>query len=406
MAFFAARQPILDINKNVFAYELLFRTSIENAFPDVDQEKATSKMIEGLQLDLGLDRIRNGKLAFINFTEDSILKGYPSLLPNNQIVVEVLEDVSPTETVRCELEKLASKGYIIALDDFIHDMAWEGFYRICHIIKIDIQAISERQLDEIGELRKRYSHIRFLAEKVETHEEFQKYKELGFELFQGYFFSKPEVIKSHSLSPSQSLISTLMKEVNKEVPDFRLISEAFEADVALSFKLLRYTQSPLFARRRKIENIKQAVVMLGERELKKFIMLIFAATFGEGKPTELVRLSLHRAKFCEQLAEQTQFKQHISSAFLVGMLSLIDAMMDADIDELVGKMHLADNIKEALLVNKGWLADFVKLCHQLEKANWNDMEKTCKRFSTDTHAVLQTYLESGVWADERLEAIL
>ncbi len=406
MAFFAARQPILDVDKNVYGYELLFRTSTDNVFPDVDQEKATSKMIEGLQFDLGLDKISSGKFAFINFTETSILKSYPSLLPKKQVVVEVLETVEPTRAIYVALKKLANLGYVLALDDFIHTDQWEPFYAFCKIIKVDCLSITPEQLDQIITLKARHPHLTLLAEKVENYEEFTRYKALGFDLFQGYFFSKPEVMKSVSMSSSLSLLSNLLNEVTKEDPNINLVVKLLELDPALSFKLLRYTQSPLFQRSRKIESIKQAAVLLGKAELERFIMLLFAASLGADKPTELIKLSMHRAKFCEYLALQKQKKHQLSSAFLVGMLSLIDAMLDANIDDLIGDMSLSDNIKDALLQHKGWLADVLLICQIFEKGDWKKIDKVCSLLKLDYQELIKLYDDSAKWAEEHVKLLI
>ena len=405
MAFFSARQPILTTDKKVFGYELLFRSGTDNVFPDVNEETATSKMIEGLQFDLGLDKISSGRQAFINFTESSILKAYPNMLPKHKVVVEVLETVRPTKAVYAQLEALAAEGYKIALDDFVHSPQWEPFYKLCAIIKIDIQFISEEQLNAILDVKKRFPQITLLAEKVETYDEFNRYAALGFELFQGYFFSKPEVIERVSLSASQSILSSLLSEITKPDLDIKRITQLFEIDVALSFKLLRYTQSPLFQRRRKIDNIKQAIVLLGQKELKRFVMLLFAAVFGDGKPTELLKLSIHRAKFCERYAEQADLPEELSSAFLVGMLSLIDAMLDSQIDELITNMPLSDSIKQALLQNTGKLAEFVALCKHIEQGNWQDIDQSTQANQIGIDDTLALYKESGEWAEQQLQVM-
>jgi len=405
MAFFSARQPILDTSKRLFGYELLFRTSTDNIFPDVDEEAATSKMIEGLQLDLGLDKMTSGKLAFINFTEQSILNAYPNLLPKNKIVVEVLETVKPSKSVYMQLQTLAIEGYILALDDFIHSAQWEPFYKLCQIIKVDVKFITSSQLDDIIAVKERFPHLKLLAEKIETYEDFTQYSELGFELFQGYFFSKPEVIQNISLSGSQSVLSSLLGEVTKQDPDFSKITKLFEIDVALSFKLLRYTQSPLFKRRKQIDNIKQAVVLLGQAELERFVMLLFAAILGEGKPSALIKLSIHRAKFCEQLAEQARLDKDVSSAFLVGMLSLIDAMLDANLGQLISGMPLSDNIKQALLRHQGRLSEYIDLCKSCENGNWQEIEQASNKYNIAYEDMLKIYQSAEDWADERLSAI-
>jgi EAL and modified HD-GYP domain-containing signal transduction protein len=406
MAFFAARQPILDIKKKVYGYELLFRTGTDNVFPNIDQEKATSKMIEGLQFDLGLDKISAGKFAFINFTEESILKSYPNLLPKEQVVIEVLETVKPTSNIYEALKKLSQEGYVIALDDFIHSEEWEPFYTLCKIIKVDCLNITTEQLSDIAKLKIRHPHIVLLAEKVESYEEFARYIDLGFDLFQGYFFSKPEVMKNVSMSSSQSLLTSLLNEVTRLEPDVKQITTLLETDAGLSFKILRYTQSPLFQRGSKIESIRQAVVLLGKAELERFIVLLFAASLGQDKPSELIKLSMHRAKFSETLALLSHKKNQESSAFLVGMLSLIDAMLDANIEELIGNMPLSDNIKDALLVHKGWLANVILVCEIMEKGQWNKMDKACAIMKLEYDDVVCAYEDAAIWAEQRLSMLL
>lgn len=406
MAFFAARQPILDVNKNVYGYELLFRTGADNVFPDIDQEKATSKMIEGLQFDLGLDKISSGKFAFINFTEESIIKSYPRLLPKDKVVIEILETVNPTDEIYTELKELYDEGYVIALDDFIHNEQWERFYEICKIIKVDCLNILEDELTEIASLQKRHPHILLLAEKVESYEEFTRYLDLGFDLFQGYFFSKPELMTNASMSSSQALLSSLLTEITKDQPNIKLITSKLEMDAGLSFKVLRYTQSPLFKRAGKIESIRHAVIMLGEAELERIIMLLFAASLGHDKPNELIKLSMHRAKFCESLAVISRTKDNISSAFLVGMLSLVDAMLDASIEDLIGNMPLSDSIKKALLTKTGWLAEAVSICEIIEKGEWVKLDKACVVMELEYDEVVSAYLDSAIWAQERLELMV
>lgn len=406
MAFFAARQPILDINKKVYGYELLFRSGSDNVFPDVDQEKATSNMVESLQFNLGLDKISSGKYAFINFTENAILSHYPKMLPKEKIVIEVLETVNPSKEVIDELEALSKIGYKIALDDYVHSSAWEPVYQFCDFLKIDCQNIKVSQLKLITSLRKRFPHIKLLAEKVETYDEYKRFLSHGFEYFQGYFFSKPEVMRSVSMSTSHAILSELLSEVMKESINISKVTKLFESDVGMSYKLLRYTQSPLFQRRQKIENIRQALIMLGETEIQRFVMFLVAAAFGENKPSELIRLSIHRAKFCEQLSIVTSKHDHIASAFLVGMLSLIDAMLDADINKVIGEMHLSKTIEEALLAQSGWLAEAIQICQIIEIGQWERIDATCTTLNMEYADLIKAYDEAGQWANERVEFIL
>lgn len=401
MAFFAARQPILDTNKEVFAYELLFRDSLENVFPDIDDDYATAKIIEGLHFNLGLDTLAENKLAFINFTQDTLVKRYPTLLPKEQLVIEVLETVKPGKRLLEAITDFKEKGYTIALDDYEHKSVWRHFYPHVDIIKIDWTITSTDEIKEIIEALKDFPHIKLLAEKIETHEEFKTAKQLGFSYFQGYFFSRPEVIESRTLNPSQMTLANIMSEMSKPEPDVAKVGSVFENDVNLSFKLLRYTQSPLFQRGKEITNIKQAIVILGNEELRRFISLLFAAQFSGDRPEELTVMSLARARFCELLAKAHGCSESIPSAFLVGMLSLLDAMLNASLPELLENLPLSEDIKLALCKGEGVLSTFLDTVKALENAQWSDVETLCNQLHLNIEKTQQNYEDSLVWASER-----
>lgn len=403
MAFFTARQPILDINKDVYAYELLFRDSLENVFPDVDDDEATSKMLEGLHLNLGLDSLTQNKLAFINFTEDTLLNRYPLMLPNDQVVVEVLETVQPGKRLLTAVKELKAHGFQVALDDYIHDPAWRHFYPFTDIIKIDWIEMSVDEIKQVIHDIRDFPHIRLLAEKVETHEEFETAKELGFVYFQGFFFSKPEVMQSRSLESSHIALAELMAEMASPDPDINMITRAFESDVNLSFKLLRYAQSSFFKRRNEISDIKQAIVFLGQQELRRFVSLLFTAQFASGKPAELTTMSLVRARFCESLAKLPGQKPAFASAFLVGLLSLLDAMLDTNLEDLLKKLPLSDSIKIPLIEGEGELATYLQLCKAFETANWANASLLADRISVDFDLSAECHLEAVKWAIERTE---
>jgi EAL and modified HD-GYP domain-containing signal transduction protein len=229
---------------------------------------------------------------------------------------------------------------------------------------------------------------------------------LGFDLFQGYFFSKPELMKNASMSSSQTLLSGLLSEMSNEEPDLARVTRELETDPSLSFKVLRYTQAPKFNRGGKIKNIRHAVLMLGRAELERVIMLLFAASLGDDKPSELIKLSMHRAKFCESLAMMLPSKEHVSSAFLVGLLSLIDAMLDTNIDELISQMPLADSIKEPLVKDKGWLAEVILVCEIIEKGEWEKLDSSCNTMKLDYEKVIAAYAESASWAEDRLALLI
>lgn len=403
MAFYAARQPIFDVNKEVYAYELLFREGLANVFPDIGDDEATSKMIDGLQTNLGLDSLTHDKLAFLNFTHDTLLNKYPLLLPNDQVVVEVLETVRPGKKLLAAVKDLKEHGYIIALDDYIHEPVWKHFYPYTDIIKIDWQEMSLDEVKDVIKAIKPFPHIKLLAEKVETHEEYETALELGFCYFQGYFFSKPEVMQTVSLQPSQIAIAQLMAEMAETEPNINKISQAFEQDVNLSFKLLKYAQSPIFKRAREISNIKQAIVALGLQELRRFVSLLFTAQLKSEKPAELTIMSLARARFCESIAALPGQSTDKSMAFLTGLLSLLDAMLDASLENLLEQLPLSDQIKNALCKQEGELAQYLKLVAHFEQAEWDKANKLAAKLKLSSEKAAECHVESLAWATERAE---
>lgn len=402
MFLYAARQPILDTDKNLFAYELLFRDSLDNVFPEIDANEATSKLIES-QLNIGIEDFTGDKPAFINFTLDTLLKKYPTLIHPEHLVIEILETINPGKKLLEEIKQLKQQGYIIALDDYIHQPVWAHFYPYVDIIKVDFIETSLEQMLEIKEAIKQHPQIKLLAEKVETLEEFNQAIELGFSYFQGYFFSKPEVVQSRALNPAQLTIAELLFETSKKEIDFSKITKVFERDVNLAYKLLRYANSAIFKRRAEIATIKQALMVLGTVELKKFLSVLFAAQVGAEKPAELMKLSMSRARFAELMAQD--HKDDPSTAFLTGMMSLIDAMLDEPIATVMNKLPLAEPIKKALVERKGIMAFYIEIGKCFENANWERAEKLILQIGLDKNHIPSLYQEAVHWSDIQMEAL-
>ncbi|MCU4676015.1 HDOD domain-containing protein [Catenovulum sp. 2E275] len=404
MFFYAARQPIFNKNKELFAYELLFRDSIINAFPNIDGDQATSKLIEGSQFNLGLEDFTDHHPAFINFSDELIIKGYPQLIPNDQLVVEILENARPTKKLLQSVIELKNAGYKVALDDYEHNPVWLHFFPYVDIIKVDLRASSAEQILEIKQAASAYP-IDLLAEKVETYEEFNAAIELGFKYFQGYFFSEPEMMQSKALAPSQLSLAELLYESSKPEIDLDTIIDIFQRDVTLSFKLLRYANSAIFKRRNDIETIRQAIVVLGQLELKKFLAVLFAAQINTTKPIELVRLSMSRANFCEAIAKHHAQLRDPSTAFLSGMLSVIDAILDEPVESVMNKLPLSEDIKNALINKKGIIADYLSLVEHYEKAQWTEANLLINKLDLEPDQVPEFYNTAIQWASEHAAKI-
>ncbi|WP_105213691.1 EAL and HDOD domain-containing protein [Pseudoalteromonas sp. T1lg22] len=406
MNFYAARQPILDRDKSLVGYELLFRDGLDNVFPQINDDQATSRLIEGSQFTFGLEELTGDKPAYINFSLETLAKGYATTMGSDEIVVEILETVQPSQRLLALIKDLKERGYTLALDDYKHQNEWRHFYPYIDIIKIDYLQTPVEQIEEVIETVKPFPHIKLLAEKVETHEQYQHAMDLGFSLFQGFFFSKPEIVQSKALPPSELTLAELLYQTLNTELDLAKITAVFERDVNLSYKLLRYSNSAMFKRRTEITSINQALVVLGDKEIKKFLSLLYTAQLSSDKPAELIRLSLTRARFAEILAKQHAEQIDSERAFLTAIMSLLDAILDLSMNEVVERLPLADDIKEALLHGKGELGDYLALVEQYEHAQWQEANATIDKMKLDAKRVPDAYHEAILWAQEQMKAIM
>lgn len=402
MYFYAARQPILDVNKNLIGYELLFRDGVSNVFPDIDGDEATSRLIEGSQFNFGLEDLTDGKPAYINFTLETLLKGYPTMLGREQLVVEILETVQPGKRLLAAVQELKEKGYTIALDDYQHQKVWRHFYPFVDQIKIDFLNTALDTIKEIKAAIEEFPHISLVAEKIETYDAYKQAMDLGFTLFQGFFFAKPEMVQSKALPPSEMALAELLYETSTVDMDLKRVTQVFERDVNLSYKLLRYANSAAFKRRAEISTIKQALVVLGNAELKKFLSLLFAAQVSSEKPIELIKLSLTRARFCELLAEKHGKLKDTGTAFLTGMMSLMDAILDESMDSVMNKLPLSIDIKDALLRRDGQLAAYLTLVIDYEQAHWEKANKGASQMGLSQDDLPAFFQEALHWSQEQM----
>ncbi len=330
---FIGRQPIYDRHLKVFAYELLFRaTEGQNAAAFRDGDGATSQVIVNAIVEIGLDQIVGDYPAFFNMTRNYLLADNPLPFSGKRLVLEVLEDIEVDEKLLTAVKNLSSKGYTIALDDFILRDATRSLVEVADIVKIDITMLDRAKIKEhVSELRK--YPVKLLAEKVETQEEYAFCRTLDFDFYQGYFFCKPRIIKGQSVpSSKQAALRVLMKlnDANADVEDLEC---EITQDVSLSYRLLRTVNSAFFALPRKVDSIRQAVAYMGHQTTKNLAILLLLTGI-EGKPSELIKTAMIRAKFCEKLAIAASMP-NVEIFFTVGLFSTIDAIMDAPMEVLL-----------------------------------------------------------------------
>ncbi|MDP4488503.1 HDOD domain-containing protein [Pseudoalteromonas piscicida] len=405
MYFYAARQPIFDVQRELIGYELLFRDGLNNVFPEIDGDEATSRLVEGSQFTFGLDDLTNQRPAYINFTLETLAKGYVQMLAPEQVVVEILETVQPGKRLLACVKELKEQGYTLALDDYHHQNVWRHFFPYIDQIKVDLLATNLEQIHAIKAAIQDFPNIDLVAEKVETYEQFELAKSLGFKYFQGFFFAKPEMVKTKALAPSELAMAELLYETSSVEPDLARITQVFERDVNLSYKLLRYANSAVFKRRAEISTIKQALVVLGSEELKRLISLLFASQLNTEKPKELLSLSLLRAHFMEAIATEANKISDTGSTFLVGMMSLMDAILDDDMASLLTKLPLSQEIKSTLLKKPSAFGIYLDLAESMEKGDWDSIETISKSLGVTSQNIAELYQKSQVWSDTQIKAI-
>lgn len=347
MDIYVGRQPIFDRNMNVFAYELLYRRSMNNFFEEIDDNRATAELINNYFLSMHSVELTSGTKAFINFSQDMLIMEIPLLLPVDTTVVEVLERVEINEDIIAACRKLRDNGYLIALDDFVFNESYLPLMEIAHIIKIEFSAVDHETQRKL--IKKYKNKIKFLAEKVETREEYLLALDMGYDYFQGYFFSKPVIVKGKEIGSLNHSLIRIMNELNKKEPDYQKISKIIETDMGLSYKLLKLANSAFFGTRNQILSIKQALVQLGLIEIKKWVYLMMLKDIQILENKELIRNCFIRAKFMELLAVETGKTDRQSEYFMTGMFSSIDVLLNRDMNEIVKELCLADDVKEALL---------------------------------------------------------
>lgn len=396
---YIARQPILDINKKTVGYELLFRDGPSNTFPAIDPEQATSRLLSDHFLSTHYATLGN-KLGFVNFPYQSLINKVPTLFPAESLVVEVLEDCSPTTELLNAIKEMAALGYKFALDDFVPSKEWKAFLPYVSIIKFDIRQIS-LQKAQVFINRFARTSIQFLAEKVETYKEFEQAKKAGFELFQGYFFSKPEMIQRKSLEPSFVTVVQLLTEISHQDIDYEKVEALICKDVTLSYKLLTYVNSSSLVSC-KIQSFKQALVYLGEDKLRKFISLVSLASNHDKKPDCLYSLSIQRARYSELLIRQLDLHIEPGQAFLMGMFSLLDSLLDRPIEQIIEEIPVDENIKQALSDGTGELGQIMALIKAYELAEWDKVTRYCEEFHLDQDAISKCYDDSVKWTSDLL----
>ncbi len=403
MQCFVARQPIFDRRLNVFAYELLFRSGFDN-FCDIDGSEgdiASSDVLTTSFVLTGLQELTGGRKASINFTRNLLLQEIPTLFPSNMLLVEVLEDVIPKPNIVAVCRKLKNSGYTILLDDFTPEYLQSPLLEIADIIKVDFGRCSVPDREDIPR-RLENSGLLFLAEKVESVDQFKQAIGSNYTYFQGYFFSKP-VVRSDSTIPGSKLVYLrILNEISKLGVDFTDIEEIVKQDVSLSYKLLRFINSAYFGLQQPITSIGNGLALLGMREIRKWVALSALSYLAEDKPEELIVHSLVRARLCECLAGEIGLTNRGAELFLMGMFSLVDAIMEKPMSEILGQLPLTEETKSALLGADHLFREILDTVVSYERGDWDGFSKLASGINLGEDVMPTLYQDCVRWVDQVL----
>lgn len=401
MNIFVARQAILNTKRQVVAYELLFRNGFTNYMDgSIDGSNATQNIVANSLIVLGINTLTGGKRAFINFTAHNITSGIVELLPKKLITIEILEDVLPSQELINACKNLRKLGYTLVLDDFVFRPNYKPLIDLADMIKVDFLVIKtpheRKRMREIIP-----PHIKLLAEKVETEEDYKQAIKFGYEYFQGYFFSKPEIITRKALSTTTVSQLLLIQEINRSDFNVASLEKIIKHDLSLSYKLLKYINSPVIGIKTKISSIKQAITLLGLMGIRNWANIVSLRELSLEKMPELFTISLLRAKFCELLAKSVPSHRAISdTAFLVGIFSLLDTLLDRSMATLLSEIKLSTEIEMTLLGKNTKLTPLLTLIIAYEEGNWLLVDKLCTDHGFPQEKLLAFYQQALSWADQ------
>ena len=395
---YVGSQPIYNKELAIYAYQLLFRNNDENNASFSDGDQATSEVILNSLTDIGLDKLVGNHKACINFTRNFILGEYPIPALKRQIIIEIQADVTLDNEIIEALHQLSEKGYTLALPAPLFLKYFNNPSEHLYIVKFDTTKYNHAQLESmIEELR--LDNVRLLAEKIESQHEFNVSTKMDFDYYQGYFFCHPSIIKGRGMPANKIQLVQLLQKLQDDNTDSKEIDRLVSSDVSLSFRLLRYANSSMFGLNTRIESIQHAVTLLGWNAIRMITTLLVLSSIDD-KPPELFRQGLIRAKLCEHL---TKYKHRVDKnmAFTAGLLSIIDALLDTPMDEILAQLPLNNKLTQALLNHEGELGE---LLHDSIAYIYGKPEEA-KKFGVEIVILRESYLKALVWANATLPAL-
>ncbi|ASD68412.1 EAL and HDOD domain-containing protein [Pseudoalteromonas piscicida] len=404
---YIARQAILRPDQEVFAYELLYRDSDNNAFPvGVSDGQATGRMFFNSLMFIGVERLAAGQLAFINLSDESLLQELPSLLAPQKLVVEIVERSKNIPSLVNTVTKLIEKGYRFALDDYDGTSKWDPLLPLMEFVKIEVEQPIIKTNMAVKKLKRQYPDIKIIVERIETKEEFEIIKSSGADFFQGFFFAKPEMLNHGNVEPSKMVVFQLLQATAKKSLCFKEIQTRVSKDLSLTARLLKLANAKAGEDRLEIKSISQAVVYLGEDAIRQFVKILALSELGSDKPSELTRMGLTRAKFVETFL-MPGGEEMSETGYLLGLMSILDVILDVELSVIAAEFSLDDSLSSALLSYQGLLGGALRLAFEIERNDWREAELILQaiRPATPTNYLYDMALSSRAYADEILSIV-
>jgi EAL and modified HD-GYP domain-containing signal transduction protein len=401
---YVARQPIFELGRGLYGYELLYRRDISIDHADGDDGHMSAEVIANALLGVGLRNISGGRVAFVNFSRGQLLNRSWELFEPDTVVIELLERVECNYETLSACRQMASAGYKIALDDFVADERMHPFIELASIVKIDVLNRPLADLRGVAD-HLRSSGVRLLAERVETATVRDMCTDLGYELFQGYLFSRPETLSKSDVSASHMAVLQLLNLLQNPATTDSALEAAFQSDVALCYKLLRIVNAAAVGGR-SITSIPHAVRLVGREMLHRWLAVLLVSSLGARGDVshELALTAITRARMCELVTAASVERRHADSAFIVGLLSLLDVLLEVPMPTILRRLQLSDDVKEALLERHGPLGTPLQLVEAYEKANWDAAKGLAHDSAVPDEMVPGLYLDALHWASEQIAA--
>lgn len=394
---FLARQPIYDRYLKVFGYELLFRNKVTDRAEITNGNEATSEVLVSTVMDIGLENVVGTRLAFINLTRSFLTDALPMPHIQGQVVLEILEDEVPDEELASAIQNLVRSGYYIALDDFTYTPEHRRLLEFSHFIKLDVQVLGREALAKHVTLLRGFN-VKLLAEKVESQEEFEYCQKLGFDYFQGFFFSKPQMIVGRRTEGDRLIVLRFLAKLQNPAVTIDELEYLISQDASLVYHLLRYMNSVFYYLCTKVESIKHALTLLGTNEVRKWASLMLMLRLSDDKPKELLITGMIRAKMAELIGEADS-NITPDEYFTVGLFSILDALMNMPLEEVLQTLPLSEEINTALLSHSGTAGNVLHHIIVYEHADWDNLA------DINSESYQEAYLKAIEWV-ERLRSDL